>query len=76
MNRRSFLWQGLCSSLPFLAGSGFSRQVAALPVAKPSDADLTAFARGLTGTVFRPGDPKYEQLRKVYAPSLPRIPRS
>ena len=67
MNRRSFVWQGLCSSLPFLARTSFSQQVAALPVSKPSDADLTAFARGLTGTVFRPGDTKYEQLRKVYA---------
>lgn len=67
MNRRSFVWQSLCTSLPFLAWASFSRQVAALPVAKPSDADLTAFARGLTGTVFRPGDTKYEQLRKVYA---------
>ena len=67
MNRRSFVWNGLCSSLPLLAGAGFSRQLAALPVSKPSDADLTAFARGLTGTVFRPGDAKYEQLRNVYA---------
>jgi FAD/FMN-containing dehydrogenase len=67
MNRRSFLWQGLCSSLPFFARASFSQQVAALPVSKPSDASFTAFARGLTGTVFRPGDPKYEQLRKGYA---------
>jgi hypothetical protein len=67
MNRRSFVWQGLCSSLPFLAGASLSRQIAALPISKPSDADLTAFARGLTGKVFRPGDPTYEQLRKVYA---------
>src|ERR1700733_7512159 len=67
MNRRSFVWQGLCSSLPLLAGASFSREGGALPLSKPSDADLTAFARGLTGTSFRPGDPKYEQLRKVYA---------
>jgi FAD binding domain/Berberine and berberine like len=67
MNRRFFVWNGLCSSLPLWAGADFSQQLAALPVAKPRDADLTAFARGLTGTVFRPGDPKYEQLRKVYA---------
>ena len=67
MNRRAFVWQGLCSSLPFLAGASFSGQVAALPVSKPGDADLKALARGLTGEVFRPGDPKYEQLRKVYA---------
>jgi FAD/FMN-containing dehydrogenase len=67
MNRRSFLWQGLCSSLPFLAGASFSGQVAALPASKPGDADLKALARGLTGEVFRPGDPKYEELRKVYA---------
>jgi FAD/FMN-containing dehydrogenase len=67
MNRRSFLWQGLCTSLPLLARASFSQQVAALPVSKPTDADLTAFARGLTGNVFRSGDPKYEQLRKGYA---------
>jgi FAD/FMN-containing dehydrogenase len=67
MNRRSFLWQGLCSSLPFFARSSFSEQVAALPFSKPSEANLTTFARGLTGTVFRPGDAKYEQLRKGYA---------
>ena len=67
MNRRSFLRQSLCSSLPLLAGSSFSKQVAALSVSKPSDARLTTFARGLTGTVFRPGDPRYEHLRKGYA---------
>ena len=67
MNRRSFLWQGVCSSLPFFARPRFSQQVAAQSVAKPSDTNLTAFVRGLTGTVFRPGDPNYEQLRKGYA---------
>jgi hypothetical protein len=67
MDRRSFLWHGLCTSLPLLARPSFSQQVAALPVPKPTDADLTAFARGLTGNVFRPGDPRYEQLRKGYA---------
>ena len=66
MNRRSFLWQGLCSSLPLLERASFS-QVAALPVSKLTEATVTAFARGLTGNVFRPGDAKYEQLRKVYA---------
>ncbi|MGA8088614.1 MAG: FAD-dependent oxidoreductase [Terracidiphilus sp.] len=30
-------------------------------------AKLTAFARGIAGTVFRPGDPKYEKRREVYA---------
>ena len=74
MNRRSFLWQGLCSSLPFLARSSFSQQVAGLPAAKPSDADLTALARGLTGNIFRPGDPKYEQLRKGYAAKFDEHP--
>lgn len=67
MNRRSFLWQSVCSSLPFFARPGFSRQVAALSVLKPSDTDLAAFVRGLTGTVFRPGDPRYELFRKGYA---------
>ena len=67
MNRRSFLWQGVCSSLPFFARPSFSQQVAALSVSKPSDTNVAAFVRGLTGTVFRPGDPKYEQLRKCYA---------
>jgi hypothetical protein len=67
MNRRSFLWQGVCSSLPFLARPSFSQQVAAQSVSKPSDTNLASFMRGLTGSVFRPGDPKYEQLRKGYA---------
>jgi len=67
MNRRSFLWQSLCSSVPFFAGSSFAEQVAAHAASKPSDADLAAFARGLTGPVFHPGDAKYEQLRKGYA---------
>jgi hypothetical protein len=67
MNRRSFLWQGVCSSLPFFARPSFSQQAAALSVSKPSDTDLAAFVRGLTGTVFRPGDPEYEQLRRCYA---------
>ena len=67
MNRRSFVWQGLCSSLPLLARASFPRQVAAPSVLKPSDADLKILARRLAGKIFRPGDPKYEQLRKVYA---------
>ncbi len=67
MNRRSFLWQGVCSSLPFFARLSFSQQAAAAAVSKPSDTNLEAFVRGLTGTAFRPGDPKYEQLRKGYA---------
>jgi FAD/FMN-containing dehydrogenase len=74
MNRRSFLWQGLCSSLPFFARPSFSEQVAALPFSGLSDANLTTFARGLTGTVFRPGDPKYEQLRKGYAAKFDEHP--
>jgi FAD/FMN-containing dehydrogenase len=74
MNRRSFLLQGLCSSLPFLARSSFSQQVAGLPAVKPSDADLTALARGLTGNIFRSGDPKYEQLRKGYAAKFDEHP--
>jgi FAD/FMN-containing dehydrogenase len=67
MNRRSFLWQGLCSSLPLLGRASFSQQVAGLPVSKLTEAAATTFARGLTGNVFRPGDAKYEQLLKVYA---------
>jgi FAD/FMN-containing dehydrogenase len=67
MNRRSFLWQGVCCSLPLFAKSGFAQQVAALPVSRPGDAELAAFARGLAGQVFRPGDPNYERLRKGYA---------
>ena len=66
MNRRSFLWQGACSSLPFFARSSFS-QVMAPPAAQPTEAQLAAFVRGLAGNVVRPGDPKYEQLRKGYA---------
>lgn len=67
MNRRRFLWQSLCSSVPFLANANFPRLAAALPVSKPSNADLTTFVRGLAGTTFRPGDPNYERLRKGYA---------
>jgi FAD/FMN-containing dehydrogenase len=74
MNRRSFLWQSLCSSLPFFATSNFSGQLALPAASKPSDANLTAFARGLSGTVFRPGDPKYEQLRKGYAAKIDAHP--
>jgi len=67
MNRRSFLCQSFCCSLPFFARSGFSEQTEALTISKLSDARLTSFARGLTGPVFRPGDQDYEQLRKGYA---------
>ncbi len=67
MRRRSFLWQSFCSSLPLLGEVSFSRRVAALGVAKATDADFTAFTKGLAGSVFRAGDAKYEQLRKVYA---------
>jgi FAD/FMN-containing dehydrogenase len=67
MDRRSFLWQSFCSSLPFLGGTSFCQQVTAIKVSKLADADFTAFARGLAGSVYRPGDAKYEQLRKGYA---------
>jgi FAD/FMN-containing dehydrogenase len=67
VNRRSFLWQSFCSSLPFFAKTGFSQRAAAHPASKPTDDNLTGFARGLTGSVFRPGNPKYEQLRRGYA---------
>ncbi|HEY5256661.1 MAG TPA: FAD-binding oxidoreductase [Acidobacteriaceae bacterium] len=73
MNRRSFLWQGLCSSVPFLTRSSFSQQLA-LPISKPSNADLTAFAQTLTGTVYRPGNPNYERLRKGYAAKFDEHP--
>jgi FAD binding domain/Berberine and berberine like len=67
MNRRRFLWRGVCSSLPFLATANLPKLVAALPVSKPSNADLTTFVRGLAGTAFKPGDLDYERLRKGYA---------
>ena len=68
MNRRSFLWRGVSSSLPLLfARQSFSQKAAAVMVSKPSDTSLATFVRGLSGTVFRPGDPKYEQLRNNYA---------
>src|SRR5579871_402996 len=67
MDRRSFLWRSLCSSLSFFPRASLFRQAAARPGSKPSNAKLMAFARGLSGTVFSPGDPKYEQLRKGYA---------
>jgi hypothetical protein len=66
MNRRSFLWQGLYSSLPFFAKATFSLQVAGSPISKPSAANLTAFEWELTGRIFRPNDPKYEKLRQGY----------
>ena len=67
MNRRSFLWRAFCSSLPLFARSGVSERLHAPVVSKPSDATLAAFAHGLAGRVFRPGDKQYEQLRKGYA---------
>ncbi len=67
MDRRHFLWQGLCSSLPFLTNANLPKLVAALPVSKPSNPDLTALVRGLAGTGFKPGDLDYERLRKGYA---------
>src|SRR5580692_3414218 len=67
MNRRSFLWQGLCSSLPLFGGTGFSQQVSALPASKLSVADITAFIGKLQGNVYRSGEPQYEKLRKGYA---------
>jgi FAD/FMN-containing dehydrogenase len=65
MNRRSFLWQGLCSSLPLLAKPALAQQLA--PPSPLSPGDLAAFARKLTGSVFSPGDPSYEKLRRGYA---------
>ena len=67
MNRRSFLWQSFCSSLPLLARSGFSQQTLSRPVHSLSETSIGAFARGLKGTIFRPGDVAYEKLRNVYA---------
>ena len=67
VNRRSFLWRAFCSSLPLFARSGVSERLHAPVVSKPSDATLAAFAHGLAGRVFRPGDKQYEQLRKGYA---------
>ena len=67
MNRRSFLWQALCSSPPFVRAASFSHSAAAFTVSQPTEADTTAFAIRLAGNIFRPGDPKYEQLRKGYA---------
>jgi FAD/FMN-containing dehydrogenase len=67
VNRRSFLWQSFCSSLPLFAKAGFAQQAAPLPASKPGDAALTAFTQKLTGIVFRPGEPKYDQLRKGYS---------
>ncbi len=84
MNRRSFLWQGLCSSLPYFArfDFDFSQQAPSRPSRQLNEAGITAFARGLTGSIFRPGDTQYERLRKVYAakyaahPALIVRPRS
>ncbi len=74
MNRRSFLWQGMISSRQFLTKASLTQQVEALPVSKPSDAELTVFARRLSGKIFRPGDPKYEQLRKGFAAKVDAHP--
>ncbi|WP_158787502.1 FAD-binding oxidoreductase [Granulicella sp. L46] len=67
MDRRAFLWQGVCSSLPLLGSNGFVRQPGPRPVLRPSESGLSEFAKGLSGTVFRPGDTDYERLRKGYA---------
>ena len=74
MNRRSFLWRGLCSSVPLFASSSFSQQIATLPISKSSDAELTAFTQTLTGPVYRPGNPNYERLRKGYAAKFDQHP--
>src|SRR5262249_9599053 len=66
-NRRRFMWRGICSSLPLLAHAKLPRLVAALQGSKPSKADPATFARGLTGTTFKIGDPNYERLRKMDA---------
>jgi hypothetical protein len=65
MNRRSFLWQGLCSSFPFFAK--FDDDQPASRSQQLKDADVAAFARGLTGSISRPGEARYEQQRKIYA---------
>jgi FAD/FMN-containing dehydrogenase len=74
MNRRSFLWQGLCSSVPFFTKPSFSQQLATLPISKPSNAELTAFVRSLTGAAYHSGDPSYERLRKGYAAKFDQHP--
>ena len=74
MNRRSFLWQGFSSSVPFLTRSSFSQHLAALPTSKPSDSEITSFARSLTGSVYRPGNPNYERLRNGYAAKFNQHP--
>jgi hypothetical protein len=52
---------------PLLGRRCFARQAELRPASKPSRSSLSAFARGLTGTVYRPGDTEYERLRKGYA---------
>jgi hypothetical protein len=74
MNRRSFLWQGLCSSVPFFNKPSFSQQLATLRISKPSNAELTAFVRTLTGAAYHSGDPGYERLRKGYAAKFDQHP--
>ena len=76
MNRRRFLWQGLCSSLPFLANANLPKLVAALPVSKQNNVDLKTFVRGLTGPAYSPGDPNYEDFAKSTRPNMTRIRRS
>jgi FAD binding domain/Berberine and berberine like len=67
MNRRVFLWQGLCSSLPFFARFASSQQASPGGPRQLNEADIASFARGLTGSIFRPGEARYEQQREVYA---------
>lgn len=67
MNRRTFLWQSVCSTLPLFAKPGRGLEAATQAATRPSEASLAEFARGLKGTVFHPGDAAYERLRMGYA---------
>jgi FAD/FMN-containing dehydrogenase len=74
MNRRSFVWHGFCSAALSVARPSRAQAFAPTASASLSDAAVAAFARTLSGKVYRSGDPRYEQLRKVYAAKVDQHP--
>jgi FAD binding domain/Berberine and berberine like len=74
MDRRSFVWHGFCSAALSIAAPSTARASAPGAPAPLTDAAVAAFTRTLSGTVYRSGNPKYEQLRKGYAAKVDQHP--
>jgi FAD/FMN-containing dehydrogenase len=74
MDRRSFVWHGFCSAALSIAGPSPARASAPRAATPLTDAAIAAFTRTLSGTVYRSGNPKYEQLRKGYAAKVDQHP--